>query len=126
MSEPIVTPGCTFMGNIIACVPGYSYDRSTWNCPECHTPNARRITSWPNYFMYLPGLVYCECGDVWDPEEGRMQRPFRRNWRAEQREHFEHMWAESAPDGSRFGYDDDGYLVVTTPDGTKHTAWGDA
>ena len=29
----------------------------------------------------------------------------------------------SAPDGSTFTYDDEGYLVVTTPDGTRHTAW---
>ena len=121
MSDHIVAPGCTFMGGIVVCGPGGAYERGTWNCPECHTPNARQITEWPNYFMYLPGLVYCECGDAWDPEEGRMPRPFRRNWRAEGREHFERMWDKAAPDGSRFDYDD-GYLVVTTPDGTKHTA----
>ena len=33
------------------------------------------------------------------------------------------LWEKCAPDGSTFTYDDDGYLVVTTPDGTKHTAW---
>ena len=35
----------------------------------------------------------------------------------------EELWEQCAPDGSTFTYDDEGYLVVTTPDGTRHTAW---
>ena len=37
--------------------------------------------------------------------------------------HFAELWEQCAPYGSTFTYDDEGYLVVTTPDGTRYTAW---
>ena len=79
----------------------------------------------PNAIMCSGGGAYergtwdCpECGKWW-PEEGRAPRPFRR----EAQQHFEALWEQCAPDGSTFAYEDEGYLVVTTPDGTRHTAW---
>ena len=118
----IVQPGCTFTGNVIMCGGGGAYERDTWDCPECGKKDARRITEWPNCCLF-PGYVLCECGDTWWPEESREPRPFRRNWRAEAQQRFEALWEQCAPDGSTFPSDDDGYLVVTTPDGTRHTAW---
>ena len=119
----IVQPCCIFTPNVIMCGGGGAYERDTWDCPECGKNNARRITEWPNYYMYLPGYFLCECGDRWT-EESRAPRPFRRGWRAEAQQHFEALWEQQcAPDGSTFTYDDEGYLVVVTPDGTRHTAW---
>lgn len=120
----LVKPGCTFLGDVIQCSSGGAYERRTAACPECGKENARTLTEWPNFYMLLPGTDLCECGDRWWPEEGRAPRPFRRGWRQEAQQHFERLWEQAAPDGSRFTYSDDGYLIVTTPDGNRHSAWG--
>lgn len=120
----LVKPGCTFLGNVTLCSAGGAYERDTWDCPECGKSNARRITEWPTFFMLLPGYSVCECGDMWWPEEGRAPRPSERGWRKEAQKRFEFLWEQAAPEGSRFTYSDDGYLIVTTPDGNRHSAWG--
>ena len=119
----VVKPGCTSLDNVTLCSNGGAYERGTEACPECGNENARSLTEWPNFYVYLPGIVLCECGDAWWPEEGRAPRPFKRGWRQEAQRRFERLWGAAAPEGSRFTYSDDGYLVVTTPDGTRHSAW---
>ena len=118
----LVKPGCTFQGNVIQCSSGGAYERGTKACPECGNENARTLTEWPNYYIYPPGIVLCECGDRWWPEQGRVRRPFKRGWRKEAQRRFERLWEQAAPEGSRFDYSDDGYLTVTTPDGARHSA----
>ena len=122
----LVKPGCTFLDSVTLCSGGGAYERGMRACPECGNENARTLTEWPNFYIYLPGTDLCECGDRWWPGEGRAPRPFRRGWRKEAQQRFERLWNQAAPEGSQFRYSDDGYLVVTTTDGIKHTAWGDA
>jgi hypothetical protein len=36
---------------------------------------------WRFELWYAPTIYCCRCGDSWDAEEGRHERPFARGWR---------------------------------------------
>jgi hypothetical protein len=94
--------------------------RSVGECRGlCGKPHARRIMREPNSPYYAPDFT-CECGDVWDMDEGLFTRPFRRGWRQEAQARFTERWEKAAPEGTEVFRDDDGYITgAILPDGTE-------
>lgn len=69
------------MTNVIVCRPDDRFLRRMYRrCStcECITEQVIRYEEW-----YAPTIWCCRCGESWDGEEGRHERPFQRNWRHE-------------------------------------------
>ena len=62
---------------------------------HCSTCNRRRRFAGLDAPWYGVTWTCCGCGDSWADGE-RLQRPFRRGWRAEAKKHAKAVWAEAA------------------------------
>lgn len=81
---------CVSYGNAIVCLPSDRFLRRRYQrCStcECITEQVVRFEEW-----YAPTIWCCRCGEAWDGEEGRHERPFRRNWRQESVRTARAMW----------------------------------
>ena len=83
------------MAGVIVCGPPRGVVRRIYmNCPTCE-----RRTGFTDRFMgaYYGDLTTCvSCGDSWSEGE-RMERPFRRGWRAESIATAKKEWAAAMP-----------------------------
>ena len=84
---------CTQINNGIVCQPSRGrLVRLRTKCRGiCETPTSRVVQSEGSPW-YAP-VVHCvDCGDSWDWEEGRYERPFRRGRRKEAIKRHEALW----------------------------------
>ena len=91
---------------------GLSYARrSRRGCPTC-----QKVTD--GVACYSSSLWWgvtwrcCECGDSWDEEGYREQRPFKRGWRKEATRRARLMWGEAGDDPPHIEPDS---LIVRPP-----------
>lgn len=75
--------------SVIVCGPPPGvYKRAVKYCPECDRRH-RFIVRWDG--AWYGTTLYGSCGDRWS-DGYRAPRPFTRNWRREEQDHFRRMW----------------------------------
>ncbi|PRX90691.1 hypothetical protein [Allonocardiopsis opalescens] len=79
--------------SLIICRPSEFLRRTVQYCPTC---KRRRRFSIRTAAWYGARVTCCGCGDSWADGE-RMERPFRRGWRAEAIEKAKADWVAAGP-----------------------------